>query len=74
MLAARKNICVIEKTCHGVARKVTECKINKHMMGKVRGLFRGRGRGLFFIGSTRGPMRGSCQFWVVDEVQLYVIY
>lgn len=36
VLAARKNLCVIEKTCHGDARNATKCKLNKHLMsGKL---------------------------------------
>lgn len=35
ILAARKDLCIIEKTCYGEARKVTECKINKHLIGRV---------------------------------------
>jgi len=36
VLAARKNLCIIEKTCHGEARKATTCQLNKHLMsGKI---------------------------------------
>lgn len=35
ILAARNDLCIIDKTSSGVAREVTKCEINKTLIGKV---------------------------------------